>query len=204
MSELRIRECPRRPVRQLRPLVGSVRSDRTAMPNPRHRPGEARDVPLLLPVQRPRSPPQAVDLRRQRILEAPRPDLRQELARRRSQGPPHYAGSGVGHRSPGPRIRDETDLRLVRGRHGISDRDEGMVSTQRPIRWMEGFLVRPEGSSPLFRRERQHRVPHPVLARHPDGLRREAHTPLRRSRDAIPEFLGRADEHGPRQRHLAP
>src|SRR5437867_12732794 len=50
-------------------------------------------------------------------------------------------------------LRDEADLRLVRGRDGISDGDERMVPPPWHAGGMEGFLVRSEGSPLLLHRE---------------------------------------------------
>src|SRR5437867_13176523 len=100
-------------------------------------------------------------------------------------------------------LRDEADLRLVRGRDGISDGDERMVPPPWHAGGMEGFLVRSEGSPLLLHREGQHRVSHNLLAGNPDGLRWQARLAVRCAGYAIPKHFGGANERRSRPRRVA-
>src|SRR5256885_9577824 len=54
-------------------------------------------------------------------LAAPRAHLHAELAPGGPEGPADHPRPGLGHRGPRPGLRDEEDLRLVRGRDGRSE-----------------------------------------------------------------------------------
>src|SRR5436309_8037786 len=203
VPSLRLPPGPRRPVRELRESPGSVRAEGPEVQDPRNDAHPEGDEALLLPAQRVRKAARKVGRERQGTLAAPRAHLHAELAPGGLEGPADHPRPGLGHRGPRPRLRDEADLRLVRGRDGIPDRDERMVPPPWHAGGMEGFLVRSEGSPLLLHREGQHRVSHNLLAGNPDGLRWQARLAVRCAGYAIPKHFGGANERRSRPRRVA-
>src|SRR2546422_1009762 len=164
---LRLPTRPGGPVRELRENPGSVRTERSEMQYPRDDAHPERDKALLLPAECIREAAHEMGGEGQGALAASRAHVHAELAPGGLERPADHPGPGVGNRSPGPRLRDEADLRLVRGGDGVLYRDERVGSTPQQTRWRAVVLERVQGSPLLPHRKRQHRVPHNLLARDP-------------------------------------
>src|SRR2546428_12066053 len=101
-----------------------------------------RDKALLLPAEWIREAAHEMGGEGQGALAASRAHVHAELAPGGLERPADHPGPGVGNRSPGPRLRDEADLRMVRGGDGILDRDERGGMKPRETGWVGGFLGR--------------------------------------------------------------
>src|SRR2546426_2664913 len=130
VSPLRLPAGARGPVRELWENPGSVRADRPEMQDPRDDADPEGDEALLLPAQRVREAAHEVGGAGQRALAASRPHVHAELAPGGPERPADDPRPGMGYRGARPRVRDETDLREVRGGHGIPDGDERMVRSE--------------------------------------------------------------------------
>src|SRR2546425_12531534 len=95
-----------------------------------------RDKALLLPAECIREAAHEMGGEGQGALAASRAHVHAELAPGGLERPADHPGPGVGNRSPGPRLRDEADLRLVRGGEGVIDLHEKGVSAARGNGWV--------------------------------------------------------------------